>query len=74
MIVVTASLSIAGLFAIAVFVFAAASCAETIAWWTERGRNRAAPSSPIVIPQPNSDTAVADQYIIYLSGVGRNSG
>lgn len=59
---------------VAVLIFAATSCAETIAWWTDRGRNRARPSSPIVIPPPDPEKPIADQYIIYLSGVGRNSG
>ncbi len=74
MTILTVVLGIFGLVVAAVFLFAATSCAETIAWWTERGRNRAAPSAPIVIPPPNPDKPVADQYIIYLSGVGRNSG
>ncbi len=73
MTVLTAFLGAVGLVVVAVFVFAATSCAETIAWWTERGRNRAAPGSHIVIPQPSPEP-IADQYIIYLSGVGRNSG
>lgn len=74
MTVLIAFLGVVGLVVGAVFVFAATSCAETIAWWTGRGHNRAAPSSLIVVPRPSPDTTIADQYIIYLSGVGRNSG
>ena len=74
MIVLSVLLGIFALVVVAVFIFATTSCAETIAWWTGLGRNRAAPNSPIVIPPPNPDRPIADQYIIYLSGVGRNSG
>ena len=74
MIVLTVLFGTLALVVVAVFIFAATSCAETIAWWSGLGRNRAAPSSPIVIPPPNPDRPIADQYIIYLSGVGRNSG
>ncbi len=74
MTVLTVLLGVFGLVVVAVFAFAATSCAETIAWWTGLGRNRAAPSSPIVIPLPHPNKPAADQYLIYLSGVGRNSG
>ncbi len=59
---------------VAVFVFAAAAAGETLAWWTGRGSSRAPANSPIVIPPRDPNKAIADQYIIYLSGVGRNSG
>src|SRR5512139_4131988 len=59
---------------LAVFTFAAAGAGETIAWWTGRGSSRSRVDSPIVIPPPDPNKPVADQYIIYLSGVGRNSG
>lgn len=57
-----------------VFMFAAAAASETIAWWTKRGTSRAPVDSPIVIPPRDPAKPIADQYIIYLSGVGRNSG
>jgi hypothetical protein len=57
-----------------VFAFAATAAGETIAWWTGRGTSRAPAHSPIKIPPRDPDKPVADQYIIYLSGVGRNSG
>src|SRR5512139_244372 len=59
---------------LAVFTFAAAGAGETIAWWTRRGSSRAPVDSPIVIPPADPDKPIADQYIIYLSGVGRDSG
>lgn len=58
----------------AVFAFAAAGAGETIAWWTGRGSSRARVDSPIVIPPRDPNQPIADQYIIYLSGVGRDSG
>ncbi len=74
MIVLHILLAILGLLVFVVFVFAATSAGETIAWWTRRGSNRAAPDSPIVVPPRDPDRSIADQYIVYLSGVGRNSG
>lgn len=74
MIVLHILLAIFGLLALVVFAFASTAVAETIAWWTRRGSNRAAPDSAIVVPPRDPNRPVADQYIIYLSGVGRNSG
>src|SRR5512139_1226214 len=59
---------------VVVFAFAAAGAGETIAWWSGRGSSRAPARSPIVIPPRDPNKPIADQYIIYLSGVGRNSG
>jgi hypothetical protein len=59
---------------LAVFMFAAAGAGETLAWWTRRGSSRAPVDSPIVIPPRDPNKPIADQYIIYLSGVGRDSG
>ncbi len=59
---------------VVVFAFAATAAGETIAWWTQRGKSRAPAGSPIVIPPRDPNRPIADQYIIYLSGVGRNSG
>jgi hypothetical protein len=74
MIILDILLALLGLLVFIVFVFASTSVGETIAWWTRRGANRAMPDSPIVAPPRDPDRPVADQYIIYLSGVGRNSG
>lgn len=74
MIVLSILLGVLLLAVVAVFVFAAAGAGETIAWWTRRGSSRAPVDSPIVIPPRDPSKPVADQYIIYLSGVGRNSG
>jgi hypothetical protein len=66
-----------GLFLFVVFVvfaFASTAAGETIAWWTGRGTSRASSDSPIVVPPRDPSKPIADQYIIYLSGVGRNSG
>ncbi|MCU0509216.1 MAG: hypothetical protein MUC34_12650 [Anaerolineae bacterium] len=63
-----------GLLVLIVLVFASTAIGETIAWWTRRGQNRAMPDSPIVVPPRDPGRPVAEQYIIYLSGVGRNSG
>jgi hypothetical protein len=74
MIILHILLAVLGLLVLIVFVFASTAIGETIAWWTRRGHNRAAPDSPIVVPPQDPGRPVADQYIIYLSGVGRNSG
>jgi hypothetical protein len=74
MIVLYLLLGIFLLIVVAVFAFAAAGAGETIAWWTGRGTSRAPVDSPIVIPPRDPNKSIADQYIIYLSGVGRSSG
>lgn len=74
MIVLEVLLALLGLLALVVFIFAATAAGETIAWWTRRGASRAGPDSPIVVPPRDPGRPIADQYIIYLSGVGRNSG
>jgi hypothetical protein len=74
MIILHILLAVLGLLVFVVFAFAATAAAETIAWWTRRGANRAMPDTPIAVPPRDPERPVADQYIIYLSGVGRNSG
>ena len=74
MIILEVLLTLLGLIVLAIFIYASTAAAETIAWWTRRGTNRAAPNSPIVVPPADHERPIADQYIIYLSGVGRNSG
>jgi hypothetical protein len=74
MIILHILLAVLGTLVFVVFAFAATSTAEIIAWWTRRGSCRALPDSPIVVPPRDPERPVADQYIIYLSGVGRNSG
>lgn len=74
MIILSILLGVFLLVVVVVFVFASTAVVETIAWWTGRGASRAPVSSPVVIPPRDPNKPIADQYIIYLSGVGRNSG